>query len=55
MLRGNKDYQGLQGHFLGHAQKSIADQHYAKPPTALQDEAIMWLHEEYGIADLELI
>lgn len=51
LIRGNKDYRGLEDLFLGHAPRKISDRHYTKPPEELLGEATNWLHLEYGIAD----
>lgn len=43
ILEGHKDYGRFTSLFLGHSPASIKDKHYAAPPQALFDEAILWL------------
>lgn len=51
LLRGNKEFSGLEHLFLGHAATSMSDKHYTTAPQELLDEAITWLGEKYEIAD----
>jgi len=50
LIRGNKEYRGLEDLFLGHAPRKMSDRHYTKPPEELLGEATNWLREEYQIA-----
>lgn len=50
LLRANPHFQGLEGLFLGHAPKSMADRHYTRVPEELLDEAIRWLESKYEIS-----
>lgn len=49
LLRDNEQFHGLEGLFLGHAPKSMADRHYTQPPKKLFDRALLWLGGQYGI------
>lgn len=49
MIRNNKEYQGLEDLFLGHAPRKMSDRHYAKPPQDLLNEATAWLRLKYDI------
>jgi integrase len=50
LLRGNKDYQDLRSHFLGHAPPRMDDRHYSPPTQAAFDAGVAWLGEQYGPA-----
>ena len=52
LIRGNKEYKGLEDLFLGHAPQSMSDRHYAKPPQELLGEAIEWLRQEYDLESM---
>ena len=49
LLRGNRQYSGLENLFLGHSPRTISDQHYSQVPQELFDEAIGWLGKRLGI------
>jgi integrase len=49
LLRGNKQFSGIEHVFLGHAPRTMADRHYAQVPQELLDEAIVWLGTQFGI------
>ena len=51
LIRGHREFQGLEDLFLGHAPQKVSDKHYTKPPTELLWDATNWLRSEYGIAD----
>ncbi|WP_417385402.1 tyrosine-type recombinase/integrase [Gimesia sp.] len=53
LLRGNRDYQGLQSLFLDHAPQTVAEIHYTTVPQDLLNEAIAWLGQELGIVNDE--
>lgn len=36
--------------FLGHSPRSMKDRHYAAPPQALFDNAVLWLGQQFGFA-----
>lgn len=48
-LAGSKEFSSVRGLFLGHAPTTVADQHYAKAPGQLLDEAISWLRDRFEI------
>lgn len=49
LLRGNRDYLGLQSLFLDHAPQTVAEIHYTTAPQELLNKAIAWLGRELGI------
>ncbi|WP_417383209.1 hypothetical protein [Gimesia sp.] len=49
LLRGNRDYQGLQSLFFDHDPQTVAEIHYTTIPQELLNEAIVWLGRELGI------
>ncbi|HWG43579.1 MAG TPA: hypothetical protein VN688_12400 [Gemmataceae bacterium] len=51
MLDSDHRYERFSTLFLGHAPTSIKDRHYAAPPQALFDEAVLWLGQQLGLAD----
>lgn len=51
LLRGNKDFAGIEVLFLGHAPTSISDRHYAQAPQELLNEGITWLGQQYKLVD----
>ncbi|MCE9554759.1 MAG: tyrosine-type recombinase/integrase [Planctomycetes bacterium] len=51
LIRGHRDYRGLEDLFLGHAPRKISDRHYTVPPEELLGQATNWLRQEYGIED----
>jgi integrase len=54
LLRTSDKYNSVRSLFLGHAEPRLADQHYAKAPQVLLDEAIAWVREELEIDKLDL-
>jgi integrase len=48
MLEGHKTYARFVGHFLGHASRDMAHQHYTPHDQALFDRAVMWLGKQLG-------
>ncbi len=51
LLESHAVYGRLTSLFLGHSPASIKDRHYAAPPQALFDEAVLWLGRQLGLAD----
>jgi integrase len=51
LLRNNKGFSGMESLFLGHAPRSMADRHYAAVPQELLDQALLWLGQQYGLAE----
>ena len=49
LLRGNKQFSGIESLFLGHAPRSISERHYTQAPQEILNEAIVWLGKQYGI------
>jgi integrase len=52
MLESHPTYGRLVGLFLGHTPATMREKHYAAPPQALFDEAVKWLGEQLGVAEL---
>jgi integrase len=52
LLESHPTYGRLVGLFLGHAPATMREKHYAAPPQALFDEAVKWLGEQLGVAEL---
>jgi integrase len=50
ILESHETYGRLTSLFLGHAPSSVKDRHYAAPPQALLDEAVLWLGMQLGLA-----
>lgn len=48
-LACSKEFSSVRGLFLGHAPTTVADQHYAKAPGPLLDEALSWLRDHFEI------
>lgn len=44
-------FAGCVSMFLGHSPKSMKDKHYAAPPQALFDAAVLWLGQQFGFVD----
>ena len=51
LLRGHKEFSGLESLFLGHAPRGMSDRHYAQVPQELLDQAVQWLGTEYGLVE----
>jgi hypothetical protein len=45
-IESHELYGRYKGHYLGHAPRTVADRHYAKPSRELFDKIIAWLHAE---------
>ncbi len=46
LLEKHETYGRLKVLFLGHSPKSVTDRHYAAPPQALFDAAILWMGQQ---------
>jgi hypothetical protein len=55
LLESHETYGRLTSLFLGHSPRSMKDRSYAAPPRELLDEAVTWLGEQLGVADLESV
>jgi integrase len=53
LIRGHREYMGLESLFLGQSDRTIAHKHYAASPQELLNEAIGWLRLELGIVNDE--
>jgi len=51
LLRGYKEFSGLESLFLGHAPRGMSDRHYAQIPQELLDQAVLWLGQQYGLVE----
>ena len=51
LIRGRKEFSGLESLFLGHAPRGMSDRHYAEIPQELLDQAVEWLGREYGLIE----
>ena len=51
-LEKHETYGRFSQYFLGHAPRSVAEKHYAKPSDELFDKAVIWLGERYGLKTL---
>jgi integrase len=54
LLESHEVYGRFTSLFLGHAPSSMKDRHYAAPPQALFDEAVQWLGDQLGIAQISV-
>jgi hypothetical protein len=52
LLESHPVYGRFTTLFLGHSPASMKDRHYAAPPQDLFDEAVRWLGEQLGVAEL---
>jgi integrase len=51
MLDSHETYARFSTLFLGHAPTSMKDKHYSDPPQNRFDEAVLWLGQQFGLAD----
>jgi hypothetical protein len=51
LIRGRKEFSGLESLFLGHAPRGMSDRHYAEIPQELLDQAVEWLGTQYGLVE----
>jgi hypothetical protein len=46
LIESHELYGRYKGHYLGHAPRTVADKHYAKPSRELFDKITTWLHDQ---------
>jgi hypothetical protein len=46
LIESHELYGRYKGHYLGHAPRTVADKHYAKPSRELFDKIMTWLHDQ---------
>jgi hypothetical protein len=49
-IESHELYGRYKGHYLGHAPRTVADKHYAKPSRELFDRIITWLHDRIFVS-----
>jgi integrase len=46
VIESHELYGRYKGHYLGHAPRTVADKHYAKPSRELFDQIVKWLRDQ---------